>query len=730
MRAAVSRAGSMRPPGEWARREATRRVDVAADRAAARRTEARASHAELTGSVADLQSTRERAGLVTRERVDGPVVCPYKGLASFDADDAEYFFGRERLVAELVARLVGAPLLAIVGPSGSGKSSAMRAGLLPALAGGVLPGSQQLDAGADPPRRPSVARARARDPPAGAGVASRARRGPVRGAVHALPGRGGTCRVRRRAAPLRATAAASWCWRSAPTSTDAAPRIPSSRGCSAPTTCSWARCRARSCAGRSSARPSASACPSSPTLPRRCSATSRGSRARCRCSRPRCSSCGASATRSGCAWPPTPAAAASTARWHGSPRTPTSRSTRPQQAAARRLMLRLTDEGENGAVVRRRLALGDLDAELSAVVAALSERRLLTVSDGAVEVAHEALLREWPRLRGWLEEDVQGRRVHRRLSDAARAWDTDGRDSGSLYRGGRLASALDWAAEHDPELTATERAFLEDSRRASGRAQRRLRAVLAGVATLLVLAVIAGVVALDQRSNARAEATTAAAQRLGAQALADDDLDRSLLLARQGVALDDTLQTRGNLLAALLRTPAATGVLRGAGDRLVTVALSPDGRTAGDDRDRRHVEPLRHRVHGASRRARPWTASRYRAGQPRLAGFQRRRNAAGGGGPAAHRARRPDAQSRDAQQRHRCPRVRRRALRAATGARCSSASAGPGRENSLQRYRRGAACSRSAYRIWSRSAPCSWRRCSRATGRRVVTSLAGRHGDP
>ena len=74
------------------------------------------------------------------------MVCPYKGLATFDTDDAEYFFGREQLVAELVARLVGAPLLAVVGPSGSGKSSVVRAGLLPALAGGVLPGSERLDA--------------------------------------------------------------------------------------------------------------------------------------------------------------------------------------------------------------------------------------------------------------------------------------------------------------------------------------------------------------------------------------------------------------------------------------------------------------------------------------------------------------------------------------------------------------------------------------------------------
>ena len=72
---------------------------------------------------------------------------------------------------------------------------------------------------------------------------------------------------------------------------------------------------------------------------------------------------------------------------------------------------------------------------------------------------------------------------------------------------------------------------------------------------------------------------TAAAQRLGAQALAEDDLDRSLLLARQGVALDDSLQTRGNLLAALLKSPAVIGVLRGDGDRLIGLTMSPDERT-------------------------------------------------------------------------------------------------------------------------------------------------------
>ena len=266
-----------------------------------------------------------------------------------------------------------------------------------------------------------------------------------------------------------------------------------------------------------------------------------------------------------------------------------------QQAEARKLLLRLADEDESGAIVRRRIELAELDGRAQpprsspgSPTAACSRSR-----DGAVEVAHEALLREWPRLRAWLDEDAQGRRLHRRLGDAARAWDADARDPGALYRGARLASALDWAAGHEPELNATERAFLDDSRRASGRAQRRLRMVLAGVASLLVLAVIAGLVALDQRGNARAEATAAAAQRLGAQALAEDDLDRALLLARQGVALDDSL--------ADARQPARRAAQEPGGDRRAARRRRPADGPRPQPR-RPHAGVRRHRRHAQARR--------------------------------------------------------------------------------------------------------------------------------
>src|SRR5947209_4143278 len=146
-------------------------------------------------------------------------------------------------------------------------------------------------------------------------------------------------------------------------------------------------------------------------------------------------------------------------------------------------MLRLAS-GEDGTLARRRVALSELERVDGAgpVLAQLADARLLTVSDGEIELSHEALLREWPRYRAWLEEDRIGRRVHAHLTAAAREWDERGKDVADLYRGARLAAALEWRAGREQELNETERGFLDASRAAAGRTQRRLRMVLAGVA--------------------------------------------------------------------------------------------------------------------------------------------------------------------------------------------------------------------------------------------------------
>ena len=151
-----------RAASEWSQGQAAQRLEETVGTAEVERGGLRAAEADVAGRVADLQTARERARLYAGDQPVDPSkddICPFRGLAPFDAAHAEFFFGRERLVAGLVARLVGSTLLAVVGPSGSGKSSLVRAGLLPALANGVLPGSEAMEAGADATRRPSARRA-------------------------------------------------------------------------------------------------------------------------------------------------------------------------------------------------------------------------------------------------------------------------------------------------------------------------------------------------------------------------------------------------------------------------------------------------------------------------------------------------------------------------------------------------------------------------------------------
>src|SRR4051794_36650337 len=128
-----------RVASDWARGKATRRLGEAAARTSVEHAQWRAAEDDLVTGVVELQVLRERSDRVPAyEDLD---TCPFKGLEFFDVEDAPVFFGRERLVADMVARLAGTRLIGVIGPSGSGKSSAMRAGLLAGLADGVLPGS-------------------------------------------------------------------------------------------------------------------------------------------------------------------------------------------------------------------------------------------------------------------------------------------------------------------------------------------------------------------------------------------------------------------------------------------------------------------------------------------------------------------------------------------------------------------------------------------------------------
>lgn len=169
-----------------------------------------------------------------------------------------------------------------------------------------------------------------------------------------------------------------------------------------------------------------------------------------------------------------------------------------EQAIARKIFLRLTELGEDTRNTRRRADLDELlrvspDPQLSRRVLDIladTEARLVITGEDNAEVAHEALIREWPALRGWLVEAQEDLLLHRRLNDAAEAWEKLARDPGDLYRGARLAQALEWAQTHSGEMSSLERDFLEASRVERARRARSKRLLWIGVAALVVLFIV------------------------------------------------------------------------------------------------------------------------------------------------------------------------------------------------------------------------------------------------
>jgi hypothetical protein len=140
-----------------------------------------------------------------------------------------------------------------------------------------------------------------------------------------------------------------------------------------------------------------------------------------------------------------------------------------QQAITRNIFLRLTELGEGTEDTRRRTTITELVVQpeqadqVRGVLNILADARLTTLGEDLAEVAHEALIREWPRLRDWLNEDREGLLLHRHLTEAAHEWEMLDRDPGALYRGARLAQAVEWAAADANALNRQEQTFLDAS---------------------------------------------------------------------------------------------------------------------------------------------------------------------------------------------------------------------------------------------------------------------------
>lgn len=238
-----------------------------------------------------------------------------------------------------------------------------------------------------------------------------------------------------------------------------------------------------------------------------------------------------------------------------------------EQDLARQLFSRLVRVEADGPPTRRRATRSELlesgDPERDRSAAAVLERfvaaRLLTSDTDTVEISHEALLGAWPRLAEWVEADREWLHLHQQLSEAARVWDTTGRDDSLLWRGGRLEAASQQARDQGRDLSRLEDEFLarstaqqEDERRYERRRTRRTQQLLGAVAVLAAGAVALAAVAVTSRSDAVRARDEALSRQVAieSQQVAGSDPSLAAQLAVAAYRISPTVQARSMLIDA------------------------------------------------------------------------------------------------------------------------------------------------------------------------------------
>ena len=590
--------------------------------------------------LAALRRVRRAPG---RRPTTAPV--PYRGLASFQVQDADWFYGREKLtevLIEHVRQLYGTGgLLAVVGPSGSGKSSLLRAGLIPALRSGAagIPGSATwpavvLTPGAYPTRELAVKLASLTgDDPDGLNrvlLAEPARSGElVRRALRADGGRRLLIVVdqleeaftacqdeRERRVFVTALQSAASC---GPDDAEPAALVVASLradfyaqalGYPALTSALQDRqvlvrpmneaelrsvitgpaSRARldvedgltevllrdlapaSHDGRASHDGPAAHDPGAlPLLSHALLTTWEHSR---RSSKLTVADYQESGGIRG--------AVASTAEGVYRGFTPA------QQDVARQIFIRLVHVADDTANTRRRVPREELllrHGDAQPVLDAFIGKRLITAQTDDVEIAHEALLLAWPRLREWIDHDRAGVRVHRQLTTAADMWQESGRDPGALYGGGRLASAEEWAAQpaHAADLNILEREFLDASverriaeQRTARQRTRRLQRLAGAFAVLTLVAGALAVVTYQEKQAASYQRDLAISRQVATEAnqLRTTDIALAMQLSLAAYQISPTADAFSSLLQSTASMPV-TRMLGPAGTELQAVAFNP-----------------------------------------------------------------------------------------------------------------------------------------------------------
>ena len=262
-----------------------------------------------------------------------------------------------------------------------------------------------------------------------------------------------------------------------------------------------------------------------------------------------------------------------------------------RQALARDVLRSMTVASRDGGYARRPANRDDLytglpgaeRADIDAVLDAFAAERLVILDGDTAQLSHDVLLRDWPMLRGWLEEDQASWILYSQLADAAAAWHDSYSDPSFLYRGAQLAAlrqaVVRWSANpaRSRVLAGTHRDFLRASERAAVRSSRWRRSAFAVLALLTVLAVAASGLAFHQRAAAIRQRDRAIYNQVIAEALqygtSDITLAAQLDLAAYRIRPTQDLASR---LVNAENTPLSSALTAAAGG-VNSVAFSPDG---------------------------------------------------------------------------------------------------------------------------------------------------------
>ncbi|MBE7188552.1 MAG: hypothetical protein INR67_09720 [Jatrophihabitans endophyticus] len=259
-----------------------------------------------------------------------------------------------------------------------------------------------------------------------------------------------------------------------------------------------------------------------------------------------------------------------------------------QRRIARSVFLRLVNVDDDVLTTRRRLDADELNAlgwrdDARQLVSRFVEHRLLTAGDGWYEISHEALLSAWPRLRAWVDEDRAGLVTHRRLTDAAAAWVRSGRDAGALLRGSVLDVVVSWADSRPSELNEAERDLVAASvaaraneLRSERRRLQRLRGLLAASVVLVVVAVVLSLVLVQERDRADHS-------RQQEHVLRNVALSRAAAFEATELQADDPAVAQQLAIAAFHVTPtdeARAALIDESAKPLITRILGQQGPTA------------------------------------------------------------------------------------------------------------------------------------------------------